>query len=185
MTKVVKLNKNNRDRLKSIREDSIDRNLNYLMDKVEGEMPFVRYTDMMTSVNLHDNTVERLDSFRISNGEARDNIITRMIIAYDNLEEEIQEFFIPFRLTSTLNRKLQLCCMLELNSLKIVFDEGYGVYGEALSNIYIVNGEDLSVEYKSWIDMLNWEDIRNIVQENAQEFKTIKMAASYLEINYL
>ena len=44
-------------------------------------MPLIDYTDSSrVVVNLKEDTVDRLNSFRLSNGESAENIIIRMLI---------------------------------------------------------------------------------------------------------
>lgn len=185
MVKKVKINPWNRDRLKNLNDYSVDENLNTLMKIVENDMPFVKYPDEMTSINLHEETVEKLDSFKICNGESRDAIITRMLLCYDEINNFAEEYWIPFKLTSTLNKLLSIKGMLEINTSQIVFDEGNGVFDNNLPMPYIVDGNDLSKEFQNWINMINWREIEEIVSKNDVELYTYKNKLYYLEVNYL
>ena len=181
----VKVNKTNRDKLKNLNDYSIDRNLNILMDSVEKDMPFVKYSDEMTSLNLHKSTIERLDSFKICNGESRDCVLTRLLLCHDKHNKHITEYWIPFRLTSRLNKLLSIKCMIEINTSLIVFDEGNAVYDKKLPTTYKVNGEDLSKEFQTWIEMLDWNVIKQQVINNDVDLFTLKQPYYFLEVNYL
>ena len=84
----IKISKYVRNQLEIIDGGTFDKKLNNLMDIVENIMPFVEYTDERTNIKTNSKTVERLDTFRITSTESRDNIITRMLIMLDELSFE-------------------------------------------------------------------------------------------------
>ena len=180
----VKVNKNNWQRLKTFSDNSMDKNLNLLMDIVERDMPFVNFADERTTINCYEDTYERLDSFKISVGESRDNIITRMFICFDELNNT--ETWIPFKLTSRVNKKLIVTGEVGLNSEDMFFNEGNEIYGLKLPSTYIVGGEDLTDEYISWVGSINWTEIKKIVLDHCnEEYVNLKTQSSIIDINYL
>lgn len=186
-TKKVKLNKTNRDALKNLNTDfSIDTNLNTLMDVVENIMPFVKYSDEVTSINLHQKTIDKLDSFKICNGESRDAIITRLLLMFDEIDNTSSEgelLWISFKLSSPLNKKLTISAIMEYSSKDIMFNEGNEVYGWDLPSTYTVNGENMTVEFKSWIDLLDWVEIKELVRNHFDKSVRFNKTNYYLEVN--
>ena len=161
----MKLNDYSYHRLKHLSDASIDKNLNLLMDMVEKEMPLIPYSDDTHTVTAYEDTYERLDSFRITFGESRDNIITRLLIAYENVEG-IQETEIPFKLTSPLNTKL--------------FIEGAITRKE----IHIFN-KDNSLEFTAWEKLLDWQEIHSLVLEHGNERISFNKTHYRIDINYV
>lgn len=174
--KTVKMDSKIYRKLKNIdKEDSIDRNLNKIINIVENEMPKVQYSSETKSVKLHEDTLETLDKFKITVGESKDTIITRLLLMYDKINNFADEDLISFKLTSTVNPKLKLTG--GLNEYEIVPDV-------SLERKHIVKKEDLTVEFRAWIKLLDWEEIQDLVLVNANEHKIYKRPNYILEINY-
>ena len=164
LKKNVKLNEYTYSRVKNLSDASIDKNLNLLMDKVEDKMPIIPYGEKTRSVSAYSDTYEKIDSFRITLGESRDNIITRMLLIYDELDEpEVIE--IPFKLTSPLNKKLILEGVTNLNEITILT-------------------EDNSTEYVAWQKLLNWNEIISLIQKHQGEMVSFTKPNYKIDINY-
>ena len=58
-----------------------DNAVNELIDEVEQYMPLVDLSDESSVIiNLDDNTVDKINSFKLSNGESIENVLIRMLI---------------------------------------------------------------------------------------------------------
>lgn len=182
---IVKTNLNNYQKLKNIAEASLDSNMNTLMEAVEQDMPFVEYNREMKSVNLYPATCDKLDSFRITETESRDNIITRLLIAYENISDNHDDLWIPFKLISTINKLLVIEGKISFNSHQMMFYEGNATYGEDLPATYNVDGENMTVEFKSWVELLDWNEIRQLVLEHYDKSVKFNKQNYYVEINPL
>ena len=187
MTKLInqKINASNHERLKNFSDGTIDKNLNLLMDQVEKIMPFVNFSEEMKSINVYSDTIERLDGFHLTGSESRDNIITRLFIAFDEIDAISDEYWIPFKLTSVLNKKLIIAGQVEYYSKDILFNEGSKPIGYELPKTYVFDGEDLSPEYNSWQKLLNWNEISGLILDNKDSKKTIIKTNYVLDINYI
>ena len=181
----TKISKMNHEKLKNFSDGSIDKNLNLLMDVVEQHMPFVNYSDEMKSINVYDDTLKRLDGFHITSSESRDNILTRMFIAFEEIDNFGQEDWIPFKLTSTLNKKLSIEGQVEYHSRDMLFNEEGKVLGYALPTTYSYEGENLTREFISWQKMINWSEVLNMILNNHNNKQTIEHQNYVLEINYI
>lgn len=159
----IKINQWTYDKIKNLDDNSIDKNLNLLMDIIEEQMPAVNYGEKTKTINAYEDTCQRLDSFKLTLGESRDNVITRMLILFDEINN-FAEMEIPFKLTSPLNQDLVLEGMVTSNGVSILT-------------------EDDSVEYKAWLKLLNWEEIRSLVLEHEDERITLNMLDYRLDIN--
>ena len=107
-----------------------------------------------------------------------------MFICFDELNNT--ETWIPFKLTSRVNKKLIVIGDVGLNSRDMFFDEGNGVYGLNLPTTYIVGGEDLTEEYNSWTSTIDWKEIKKIVLDHCNDdYVNVKIQSSIIDINYL
>ena len=68
-----------------------DNIINELIDTVEDYMPLVDLTDESSVIiNLEDDTVDRINSFKLSNGESIENILIRMLILSQVLNNDVE-----------------------------------------------------------------------------------------------
>ena len=166
-SKILRISETNWKKLKDSNNGSMDKALNILMDTVEDVMPHVIYNnDVIKSVNVYKDTADRLDSFRISDTESRDNILTRLFIAYEEkVAENITE--IPFRLTSPINRDLFLIGTVTPKS------------------VTIMSSSKETLEYKAWERLLDFEEIKEICLNHEDERITINQPYYQIDINFL
>lgn len=181
---VTKLNSYNHKRIKDLADGSIDNNLNVLMDTVEDEMPFVDYSEKMVAINAYSDTMDRLDGFHITTSESRDNIVTRLLLKYDEIQK-VDTLFVPFKLTSLLNKELVITGVVEYYTTEISFNESDGIFSKKLPDTYTFNGKNLTVEFNSWKVLINWAEIKNIIINKATERYQTEIQNCYLEVNYL
>jgi len=79
--KSIRLSHSSKNVIKEYSNGSYDDNINQLMDLVEDYMPLVDLSDESSViVNLKEDTVDRIDSFRLTKGESLDNIIVRLLV---------------------------------------------------------------------------------------------------------
>ena len=181
--KIIHISENNWKQLKEIDGGTMDKKLNVLMDKVESVMPFVDYSTNNKSVKLYSDTIERLDGFHITENESRDNILTRMLLCLESLEQsDIQ--WIPFKLTNSYNKLLVIDGQLEYNSKNISFNYRGNIYNGNIPSPYIVNNEDLTKELYLWYDNLNWTEIIDIICQNISNPNYTRNNDYILEVNY-
>ncbi len=180
---IIKVNKNIINHLKEIEGGTYDKKVNVLMDIVDKEMPFVKYTQEQGSMTLYPDTLKRLDSYRITYTETRNNILTRMLILLDELNNTVTEEWIPFKLTNPYNNLLVIEGQLEFNSKELSFNYRGNVYSEKLPSTYIVEGKDLTKELYLWYDNLDWQSIIQVLMENVDEQTVIENKDYILEIN--
>lgn len=174
--KILKIDSNIYRKLKNIdKEDSIDRNLNKVINIVKEDMPKVKFSSETKSISLYPETIETLDSLKITIGESRDAVITRLLLTYDEINNFAEEELIPFKLTSTINPKLKLTGGLNENEV---------VPDVSLERKYKVNKEDLTTEFRTWIQSLDWEEIKEIVLENPDEHRKYRRMHYILEIHF-
>lgn len=165
--KVLRISEKNWQKLKDLNKGSMDKTLNILMDNVEHQMPHVEYVnDKIKSVNVYPDTAERLDSFRLSDTESRDNIVTRMFITFDELENVVQ-IEIPFKLTSPINNKLYML----------------GVVNE--NDIFVTGNSADTIEFKAWKKLLNWNEIRELCLAHEDERISFNKDNYRIDINYI
>ena len=163
--KVIKISERNWQKLKSLKIGSMDKTLNTVMDIVEHDMPFVEYSDdNMKSVNIYKDTFDRLNSFKLSDTEAKETIVTRLLVAFDEMNN-FADIEIPFRLTSLLNKELI-------------------IEGVCTSTELLIPPEDDSLEYKAWLKLLNFKEIQEIILEHEDEIISFNKPNYRLEINY-
>ena len=81
---IVKIHKNNKNLVNG--EGTYDEIINRLIDEVEDYLPIheVDYSTV-TSIKLKENTVDRLESYKLTEGESLENVIVRMIILSQQL----------------------------------------------------------------------------------------------------
>ena len=164
--KVIKISERNWQKLKDLQIGSMDKTLNIIMDNVEDIMPFVEYSDdSMKSVNIYKDTFNRINSFRLTDTETKETIVTRLLIAFDEINN-FAEFQIPFKLTSPLNQKLVL-------------------EGVVTSTGISVLTKNKSLEYNAWIKLLDWEEIRSLVLDNEDERISFNKPNYRIDINYV
>lgn len=184
----IKITKNNLDKLNEIRNGTgtMDSTLNKIMDYVDPFMPLVNYSADLSSIKLSTETLERIDTFHISNTESRNNIITRLLIAFDelnNTSSEIVDEYISFKLTNPYNNLLVLEGQIEYNTRIISFNYRGYIYLGKLPKEYIVDGKDLTKELYVWYDNLDWNGITNKLIENVDEQTLIEDKDYILEVN--
>lgn len=80
--KSIKLSHDTKNAIKHYdNSKSYDKAINCLIKEVEMYMPVVDYSDSSkTVVSIHEDTVDRIKSFRLSDGESVENILIRMLI---------------------------------------------------------------------------------------------------------
>ena len=62
-------------------DGTYDENINKLIDAVADYMPLVDLSDESSLIiNLKEDTVDKINSYRLTNGESFDNILVRMLI---------------------------------------------------------------------------------------------------------
>ena len=85
--KAVKINRELRDELKMYPDCNMnyDAIINRLIHDVADVMPVVDSFDKPVNINLHEDTMEKLKAYRLSQGESYENILSRMLIASKEL----------------------------------------------------------------------------------------------------
>jgi len=82
----VKIHKNTKNLLN---DTTYDVAVNNLINQVEDYMPLIDVDySIISTMRLDKSTVDKLDSFRITEGESYENIITRMIIVSQYLNND-------------------------------------------------------------------------------------------------
>ena len=161
--KNVKISEYNWKKIKEFEGGLMDTKLNNLIDSVEDKMPIINYSEKTKNVKCYPSTMDRLDGFKISLGESRDNIITRMIMIHEG--NDIAELEIPIRLSSPLNKELVLYCFITPSS--------------------IVKADDNdSLEFKAWEKLLNWNEIRELTLNHSDEIISFNKPNYRIDINY-
>lgn len=179
----MKINKTTWKRLKEFNGASMDEKLNTLINVVEDQMPQIILADNTKNVKCFEDTYDRIDSYRLTKGESRDNIITRMLIMFDEMNNTVSTEFISFKLTNPYNNLLVIDGQLEYNTRELSFNYRGNVYTGKLPANYIVNGKDLTKELYLWYDNLNWQEIINLLIENVDNQTVIDKKDYSLEIN--
>ena len=165
----VKISKNNWERLQEIEGGTIDKKLNVLMDIVEPHMPFVDYSTEFKSIKAYSDTLDRLDGFHITGSESRDNILTRIFIMLDELNNTSTVEWIPFKITNRYNNLLVIDGQLEYSTKEYSFNYRGNVFRGKLPPTYVVQGKDLTKELYIWYDNLDWATITNMILTNYEE----------------
>ena len=85
--KAVKINHELRDMLKAYPNTNMnyDAIVNRLIHEVSDYMPLVEYTDSSININLHEDTMEKLKSYGLTKGESYENILIRMLLISQSL----------------------------------------------------------------------------------------------------
>ena len=164
---IIKVQRNIINALREIEGGTYDKKVNVLMDAVDSEMPFVKYTQETSSMTLYPDTLKRLDAYRITYTESRNNILTRLLIALDEINNtSADEFWIPFKITNKYNNLLVIDGQLEYNSKEISFNYRGNIFREKLPPTYVVDGKDLTKELYLWYDDMDWNEIIQIISDN-------------------
>lgn len=72
-------------------DGTYDNAVNELIDTVEDYMPLVDLSDESSVIiNLEDDTVDRINSFKLSKGESIENILIRMLILSQVLNNDVE-----------------------------------------------------------------------------------------------
>lgn len=182
---IIQINKSTKDKLDKIEGSTVDRKINQIIDLVEPIMPFNDYSEENSSIRLHQDTLERIDMFRLSRAESRDNILLRLLFAFDefnNTSSEVEEW-IPFKLTNPYNKLLIIEGQLEYNSRELYFNYRGNVFYQKLPANYIIDGKDLTKELYKWYDNINWQEIIQQLMDHVDEQTIIEEKDYILEIN--
>ena len=72
-------------------DGTYDNAVNELIDTVEDYMPLVDISDESSVIiNLEDDTVDRINSFKLSKGESIENVLIRMLILSQVLNNDVE-----------------------------------------------------------------------------------------------
>lgn len=185
MTKKInmKINETNWKKLKEFEGHSMDNKLNTLINIVEPLMPTVNLSPYTKNVKCTERTYDKLDSYRLTPGESRDNIITRMLLMFDEIDNFSAMEFISFKLTNPYNNQLVIEGQIEFNSKELSFNYRGNTYRGKLPRSYVVDGKDLTKELYLWYDNLDWNRIINLLMENVDNQTIIDDKDFILEIN--
>ena len=84
--KSVRISHSSKMAVKLFDDGTYDENINKLIDTVADYMPLVDLSDESSLIiNLKEDTVDKLNSYRLTNGESFDNILVRMLIMAQGL----------------------------------------------------------------------------------------------------
>ena len=79
--KSVRISHSSKMAVKLFDDGTYDENINKLIDAVADYMPLVDLSDESSLIiNLKEDTVDKINSYRLTNGESFDNILVRMLI---------------------------------------------------------------------------------------------------------
>ena len=80
--KAIKLNKELQNELKNYVSEPMnyDGIVNRLIHETSDYMPIVTYEDSPVTIGLHEDTCDKLKSYRLTNGESYENILIRMLL---------------------------------------------------------------------------------------------------------
>ena len=159
----MKISETNWKKIKDFDGGLMDTKVNALIDSVENQMPIVKFSEKTKSVKCYPSTMERIDGFRISFGESRDNIITRMLMVHE--EANPVELEIPVRLTSPLNKNLELYCFITPTDV-------------------VKADDDDSPEFKAWEKLLDWNEIKELALNHSDEQISFSKPNYRIDINY-
>lgn len=174
----------NWQKLKEIEGSTMGDKIKTLFAIVEPFMPEVLYTEKNKGVKVEQSTIDMIDSYRITLGESRDNIITRAFLILDEINNTSQEeCWIPFRITNPYNNSLVIEGQIEYNSKELSFNYRGNVFRKKLPPTYIVNGNDLTKELYLWHDNLEWVEIINIIITHARVQHSVKSKDYILDVN--
>ena len=163
----MKISEYNYNKLKEMEGATWNNKVMTLFSIVEPYMPYIEYSETNKSIKVEQSTKELVDSFRITLGESRDNIITRAFLILDELNNaSANDYWITFKIVNPYNNSLVISGQLEYNSKEISFNYGGNVFRGKLPPIYIANGEDLTKELYLWQDVLDWNRITDLILKN-------------------
>ena len=174
----------NYDRLQELDGATMEDKIKTLFAIVEPFMPNVAYTEKNKTLKVTPKTKESVDSFRITIGESRDNIITRAFMILDEINNTSEEeFWIPFKITNPYNNLLIIDGQLEYNSRELSFNYRGNIFRGKLPPSYIVNGNDLTKELYLWHDNLDWIELSNLLLQHSNSPAKLENPNYILEIN--
>ena len=78
--KSIKVTNATKNTIKNYTDGTYDESVQKLIEEVKDYLPLVDYEDNSTVINLKEETVELLKSYRLSYGESIENILIRMLI---------------------------------------------------------------------------------------------------------
>ena len=83
---VIKFTKRNKQMLKDYSDGSFDKIVTQLLDEVEEHLPVVDVDySVMSTIEIKDDTLERVEAYRLTEGESYENIILRMLMTAKTL----------------------------------------------------------------------------------------------------
>lgn len=88
--KAVKITHSLRDMLKEYPDVNMnyDAIINRLIHDVADNMPIIEEDNTSLNINLHEDTMDKLKSYRLSKGESYENILIRMLLTSKTLNSE-------------------------------------------------------------------------------------------------
>ena len=79
--KSMKVSHDSKEAIKNYSDGTYDKSVNELIDHVGDYLPLINWEDnSKTVINLNEDTIERIKSYRLSYGESVENILIRMLI---------------------------------------------------------------------------------------------------------
>lgn len=164
---VMTISQYNYDKIGKLEGATWNDKIRTLFSIVEPYMPYIEYTEKNKSVKVETSTREYIDSFKITIGESRDNILTRAFMILDEINNTSSEdYWIPFKITNRYNKSLVIDGQIEYNSKELSFNYRGNVFRGKLPPSYIVEGNDLTKELYLWHDNLDWDKIVKLIIEN-------------------
>ena len=181
---VMTISQYNYDKLQEMEGATMNDKIKTLFSIVEPYMPMVEYTEKNKAIKVEISIRDHVDSFRITIGESRDNILTRAFMILDEINNtSAVEEWISFKLTNPYNNLLVIEGQLEYNSRDLSFNYRGNVFRGKLPPTYIMNGKDLTKELYLWHDNLNWNEIERLLIENVDNHTILEDKNYTLEIN--
>ena len=84
--KSVKIHRQNKNRLKDYSKGTFDEIVSKLIEDTEDNMPVVDINESAySSINLKEETIDKLRAYAVTDGESIENILIRMLITSHNL----------------------------------------------------------------------------------------------------
>ena len=84
--KSVKIHRQNKNRLKDYSKGTFDEIVSKLIEDTENDMPVVDINESAySSINLKEETIDKLRAYAVTDGESIENILIRMLITSHNL----------------------------------------------------------------------------------------------------
>ena len=79
--KTIKVSHNTKTAIKNYQQGTYDEIINQLIKEVGDYLPLIEWEDgSKTTINLTNETVDKIKSYRLSYGESVENILIRMLI---------------------------------------------------------------------------------------------------------